>query len=253
MAEDAQKNIGTWYIDPDAEDRMADGHAPIWRHLIDLMLERDLSDKNVLDYGCNQGGLLRHLYAIRPFRRALGIDIAETSIAKAETLKGNLPIQHQVGGRLEGWSEEFDLAVSHEVIYLVPDIDAHAADIRQALKSGGVYYAVTGCHTDNPLCRNGASSSPTAPTPSFRIGRSPITAVPSKRRASLSPRASSNMTASSPSSRTAGRLTSPMRWTITPRRRSLQACEALDTAGEAASALHRNAAGYSERPGRNGP
>ncbi|OWO95945.1 SAM-dependent methyltransferase [Rhizobium esperanzae] len=151
MAEESQKNIGTWYIDPDAEDRMADGHAPIWRHLIDLMLERDLSDKSVLDFGCNQGGLLRHLYAIRPFRKALGIDIAETSIAKAETLKGNLPIQHQVGGRLEGWSDEFDLAVSHEVIYLVPDIDTHAADIRQALKPGGVYYAVTGCHTDNPL------------------------------------------------------------------------------------------------------
>ncbi|WP_179040039.1 class I SAM-dependent methyltransferase [Rhizobium leguminosarum] len=151
MAEDAQKNIGTWYIDPDAEDRMADGHAPIWRHLIDLIVERDLTDKSVLDFGCNQGGLLRHLYAMRPFRKALGIDIAETSIAKAETLKGNLPIQHQVGSRLEGWAEEFDLAISHEVIYLVPNIDAHAADIWRALKPGGVYYAVTGCHTDNPL------------------------------------------------------------------------------------------------------
>ncbi|MBX5143955.1 class I SAM-dependent methyltransferase [Rhizobium lentis] len=151
MAEEPQKNIGTWYIDPDAEDRMADGHAPIWRHLIDLIVERDLTGKSVLDFGCNQGGLLRHLYAIRPFRKALGIDIAETSIAKAEKLKGDLPIQHQVGGRLEGWDEEFDLAVSHEVIYLVPDIDAHAADIRRALKPGGVYYAVTGCHTDNPL------------------------------------------------------------------------------------------------------
>ncbi|MBY3089639.1 class I SAM-dependent methyltransferase [Rhizobium laguerreae] len=150
MAEEAQKNIGTWYIDPDAEDRMADGHAPIWRHLTDLIVERDLTDKSVLDFGCNQGGLLRHLYAMRPFRKALGIDIAETSIAKAETLKGNLPIQHQVGGQLEGWAEEFDLAISHEVIYLVPDIDSHAADIWRALKPGGVYYAVTGCHTDNP-------------------------------------------------------------------------------------------------------
>lgn len=55
MAEGAQKNIGTWYIDPDAEDRMADGHAPIWRHLIELIPERDLTDKSVLDFGCNQG------------------------------------------------------------------------------------------------------------------------------------------------------------------------------------------------------
>ena len=151
MSHEAQKTITTWYVDPDAEDRMADGHAPIWRHLIGLIVERDLSEKNVLDFGCNQGGLLRHLYAIRPFRKALGIDIAEQSIAKAETLKGNIPVQHAVGGTLEGWVDEFDLAISHEVIYLLEDIDAHAADIFKALKPGGVYYAVTGCHTDNPL------------------------------------------------------------------------------------------------------
>ncbi|MCZ4092541.1 class I SAM-dependent methyltransferase [Sinorhizobium psoraleae] len=151
MPHDANQTIRTWYIDPDAEDRMADGHAPIWRHLIDLMVERDLSEKTVLDFGCNQGGLLRHLHAIRPFRKALGVDIAEDSIAKADALKGNLPLQYQVGAKLEGWDEEFDLAISHEVIYLIPDIDAHASDIWRALKPGGVYYAVTGCHTDNPL------------------------------------------------------------------------------------------------------
>ncbi|MEZ2130730.1 MULTISPECIES: class I SAM-dependent methyltransferase [unclassified Sinorhizobium] len=151
MADREQSKISTWYIDPDAEDKMADGHAPIWRHLIDLIVERDLTGKSVLDFGCNQGGLLRHLYAMRPFRKALGIDIAETSVAKAEALKGNLPIQHEVGGSLSGWDEQFDLAISHEVIYLVPDIAAHAADIWRALRPGGVYYAVTGCHTDNPL------------------------------------------------------------------------------------------------------
>ena len=151
MAQTQSANIGTWYIDPDAEDKMADGHAPIWRHLIDVIVEKDLTAKSVLDFGCNQGGLLRHLYAIRPFHKALGVDIADTSVAKAEALKGNLPIQHQATSSLTGWADQFDVAISHEVIYLVPDIDAHAADIWQALKRGGVYYAVTGCHTDNPL------------------------------------------------------------------------------------------------------
>lgn len=100
---------------------MADGHAPIWRHLFELIVERDLSQKSVLDFGCNQGGLLRHLYAVRPFRKALGFDIAEQSIAKAEAFKGNMPVQHAVGGRLEGWVEAFDLAIGHEVIYLIED------------------------------------------------------------------------------------------------------------------------------------
>lgn len=130
---------------------MADGHAPIWRHLIGMIQERDLSGKTVLDFGCNQGGFLRHLHAMRPFRRALGVDIAEQSIARANALKGNLPIQYQTGGSVTGWKAQFDLAFSHEVIYLVKDIDGHASDIWQSLKPGGVYYSVTGCHTDNPL------------------------------------------------------------------------------------------------------
>lgn len=147
----ATETISTWYIDPDADDAMADGHAPIWRHLIAIIPERDLSGQVVLDFGCNQGGFLRHLHALRPFRKALGIDIAERSIAAANALKGRLPIQYQVGSRLTGWDQEFDIAFSHQVIYLVEDIAGHAADLWRALKPGGVYYAVTGCHTDNPL------------------------------------------------------------------------------------------------------
>jgi SAM-dependent methyltransferase len=145
------QKIKTWYVDQCAEDAMAEGHAPIWRHLIGLLPERDLSTKVVLDFGCNQGGFLRLLYAMRPFRRALGIDIAEQSIAKANALKGTLPIQYQAGGSIAGWDEEFDLATSHEVICLIKDIDAHAREVWCALKPGGAYYAVTGCHTDNPL------------------------------------------------------------------------------------------------------
>jgi SAM-dependent methyltransferase len=143
--------ISTWYIDPDAEDAMADGHAPIWRHLIGLVPEIDLSRQAVLDFGCNQGGFLRHLHALRPFKKALGVDIARQSIDKANVLKGNLPIQYQTDTALVGWADEFDIAFSHEVIYLVEDIAGHAADMMRVLKPGGVYYAVTGCHTDNPL------------------------------------------------------------------------------------------------------
>lgn len=141
----------TWYVDPAAENAMADGHAPIWRHLIGLMPEQDLSGKTVLDFGCNQGGLLRLLYALRPFERALGLDIAAASIAKATALGADLPIQYQVGSDLAGWDAAFDLAISHEVMYLIGDIEAHAGQVLRALKPGGVYYAVTGCHTGNPL------------------------------------------------------------------------------------------------------
>ncbi len=143
--------IPTWYKDPTADEAMADGHTAIWRHMIGLMPEIDLSGRDVLDYGCNQGGFLRLLYAVRPFRRGLGIDIAEASVARAEALSSTMPLHFRVGSGIAGLQAQFDLAFSHEVIYLLPDIATHAREMFAALRPGSVYYAVTGCHTGNAL------------------------------------------------------------------------------------------------------
>ncbi|HEJ7128588.1 MULTISPECIES: class I SAM-dependent methyltransferase [Serratia] len=148
---DSPSTIPTWYRDPRAEEAMADGHAPIWRHLIGLVAENELSGVKVLDFGCNQGGFLRLLYQLRPFQQGLGVDIARRSVDEANRLKGHLPVVYQTDTRLNGWDDHFDIAFSHEVIYLIDDIALHAADILRVLKPGGVYYAVTGCHTGNPL------------------------------------------------------------------------------------------------------
>ncbi|CUY71115.1 biotin biosynthesis protein BioC [Serratia marcescens] len=147
---DSPSTIPTWYRDPRAEEAMADGHAPIWRHLIGLVPENELSGVKVLDFGCNQGGFLRLLYQLRPFQQGLGVDIARRSVDEANRLKGHLPVVYQTDTRLNGWDDHFDIAFSHEVIYLIDDIAQHAADILRVLKPGGVYYAVTGCHTGNP-------------------------------------------------------------------------------------------------------
>ncbi|HEJ0327607.1 class I SAM-dependent methyltransferase [Serratia marcescens] len=148
---DSPSTIPTWYRDPRAEEAMADGHAPIWRHVIGLVPENELSGVKVLDFGCNQGGFLRLLYQLRPFQQGLGVDIARRSVDEANRLKGHLPVVYQTDTRLNGWDDHFDIAFSHEVIYLIDDIAQHAADILRVLKPGGVYYAVTGCHTGNPL------------------------------------------------------------------------------------------------------
>ena len=44
----------------------------------------------------------------------------------------------------------YDVAFSHEVLYLLPDLNAHAAQMYECLKQNGVYYAAIGCHTDQP-------------------------------------------------------------------------------------------------------
>ena len=129
---------------------MEDGHGPLWARLIELVAEPGLEGLRVLDYGCNQGGFLRMLHARKGFREALGCDIAAESVAVAEARKGNLPVRFVAGGDLAGLDGRFDVAFSHEVVYLLPDIDAHARAVHAALAPGGVYYAVTGCHTGNP-------------------------------------------------------------------------------------------------------
>jgi len=141
----------TWHTDPARDPAMEESHRPLWRHFIDIVPETDLSTRDVLDFGCNRGGFLRLLHAHKPFRRGLGVDIAQASLAQARELAGVAPLSFEDAGRLPEWPGRFDLAFSYEMIYLLPDLAAHAALMQAALRPGGVYYAVTGCHTANPL------------------------------------------------------------------------------------------------------
>lgn len=141
----------TWHSDPARDPAMEESHRPLWRHFIETIPETDLSARDVLDFGCNRGGFLRLLHAQKPFRRGLGVDIAQASLAQARELAGVAPLAFEDAGRLAEWPGRFDLAFSYEVIYLLPDLAAHAALMHATLRPGGIYYAVTGCHTANPI------------------------------------------------------------------------------------------------------
>lgn len=147
----ARDTIPIWHRNQVDEDAMGATHAPIWRRMVDVGAPSDLRQSTVLDYGCNQGGFLRLLYDRHPFKSAVGIDIARESVARAELLKGHRPIDYRVGDQAAALRQTFDLAFSHEVIYLLPDPAAHALDIKAALRPGGAYIAAMGCHTDSAL------------------------------------------------------------------------------------------------------
>jgi SAM-dependent methyltransferase len=137
---------------------------------IGLVPETDLSDKDVLDFGCNQGGFLRLLHALRPFRHGVGVDIAQESVAAAQSLRGNLPIDYCVASDLQPWAGKIDIAFSYEAIYLLPDLADHATEVYRALRDGGVYYAATGCHTDShlwPLWRSVIADTSNAPVQDY--------------------------------------------------------------------------------------
>ena len=143
--------ISTWNRNPADEEAMGAAHAPIWRRMIDVALPDDLHDSTVLDYGCNQGGFLRMLYDRHPFRSGVGLDIARESVDRAELLKRQRPLDYRTGSSAAALGRLFDHAFSHVVLYLLPDLAAHAADIKAALRPGGAYVAAMGCHTDSAV------------------------------------------------------------------------------------------------------
>ena len=143
--------IRTWNRNEADEEAMGAAHAPIWRRMIDVSIHEDLRQSTLLDYGCNQGGFLRMLYDRHPFQSAVGIDIARESVARADLLKGYRPIEYKVAESAATLGRTFDFAFSHEVLYLLPDLAAHAADIKAALKPGCTYVAAMGCHKDSAV------------------------------------------------------------------------------------------------------
>lgn len=147
---DTDKTIQTWSKVPECENSMAEDHAPFWRCMISHIDEKNLTSKNVLDFGCNQGGFLQMLYTCMPYYFGVGVDIAAERITQATAANPNLPIHYGSPDLLETKPAFFDLAFSHEVLYLIPDLDRHARQMFASLKAGCPYYAAIGCHTDNP-------------------------------------------------------------------------------------------------------
>jgi SAM-dependent methyltransferase len=143
--------IATWNRNPAEEEAMGAVHAPVWRRMIDVSVPHDLHDSTILDYGCNQGGFLRMLYDRHPFKSAVGIDIARESVARAELLKGHRPIDYKITDRASALGRSFDYVFSHEVLYLLENLAAHANDMKAALRPGGAYVAAMGCHTDSAV------------------------------------------------------------------------------------------------------
>ena len=148
--------LKTWTTTQEEEDRMYDGHRHHWQAMIALMTEDNLQHKTILDFGCNQGGFLRTLYQTYPYRKAAGIDIAAESLAVARQKAGSVPVTYDTVEHFLQTAREnlFDIAFSHEVIYLLPDLAAHARLMHRLLKPGATYYAATGCHTENPLWKD---------------------------------------------------------------------------------------------------
>ncbi len=132
------------------DEAMQDEHGFIWKAMLDT-IDVDLAGKRVLDAGCNRGGFLRLLVDAAGIAEGYGYDPASGAVADARRLANNRALVFEIADTVpHGWGK-FDMAFSHEVLYLLGDLTSHAASIFDALLPGGAYFAVMGVHEDSPM------------------------------------------------------------------------------------------------------
>ena len=108
-----------------AEDEaMQDEHGFIWKAMLDT-IDTDLAGRRVLDAGCNRGGFLRLLVDAAGIAEGYGYDPASGAITDARRLAGDRPLRFEVADTVPKVWGDFDVAFSHEVLYLVEDLSAH--------------------------------------------------------------------------------------------------------------------------------
>lgn len=145
--------IETWFRDKTEERGMEPDHAYLWRHFADAVIAPDdWHGKTVLDYGCNSGGFLSYVYEKYGFDRGIGVDVASHALNAAHARCMGMPLVFDYPECLATkYRDAIDLAFSHEVVYLLPDLAEHAALMAGILRYGGSYDIAIGCHTQNPL------------------------------------------------------------------------------------------------------
>lgn len=132
------------------DEVMQDEHDFIWRAMLD-MADSSLSGRKVLDVGCNRGGFLRLLVDHADIGSGFGYDPAPGAIKDARHLAGNRPLTFEIADTVpDDWSA-FDVAFSHEVLYVLHDLASHAAAMFGALAAEGSYFATIGVHDDSTL------------------------------------------------------------------------------------------------------
>ncbi|MBL1230611.1 methyltransferase domain-containing protein [Enterococcus sp. BWB1-3] len=145
------KFYDTWWQEGSKGDQdMEDSHQTGWQNVIGLIDRDDVLDRDILDFGCNQGGFLRKLYDEIPFHSAYGIDLAKQAIKTANQRAGTYPICYVQTGEARALKQKFHTIISTSVLYLIKDLDNHFSMMSDVLNEQGVYYALFTDQSKNP-------------------------------------------------------------------------------------------------------
>src|SRR4051794_4877841 len=129
----------TYWRSAAEDEAMQDEHGFIWRAMLDT-IDVDLAGRRVLDAGCNRGGFLRLLADTYDIGEGFGYDPATSAIDDARRLTSDRPLHFEAADSAPDRWTGLDVAFSHEVLYLLPELSTHASAIYGSLRPGGVYF-----------------------------------------------------------------------------------------------------------------
>jgi SAM-dependent methyltransferase len=146
-------------------DAMTAEHRFLWRSFLRACARYMHPGMRVLDFGCGNGGMLAAMLsgdgcgdAGRQCALAVGIDrpsvravlAAASRQVERDRRRPARPLVFACTGA-DAFPEQFDLILSHEVIYLLSDLEETFRSLHGALRPGGALAVTTGCHTENAL------------------------------------------------------------------------------------------------------
>lgn len=140
-----------WAVRGRAEDMEA-SHAPFVRPAFDrLALARDAW---YLDIGCGNGYTVRWAAHAAPYGKAVGIDLSPEMIVLARSLSRDAPnaeFHEAAFPEHELPRDRFDVILSMEVFYYLPDLAAGLAETWRLLRPGGRFACMVDFYGENEI------------------------------------------------------------------------------------------------------
>jgi SAM-dependent methyltransferase len=146
----------SFFQDPTEDDELETRNEVFWGALVDRIRSDGFAraPRRVLDVGCHRGGLLAKIAGHWKPDELVGIEPIESARARAR-----LRLQTAAATVLlldvHEWRRvadaSIDLVVSHEVLFLVPDIVELVTHVARVLTPQGRAYIAAGCHAENPV------------------------------------------------------------------------------------------------------
>ncbi len=112
------------------------------KSLFKTLKKISIQNKDVLDYGCGNGRLIKRFLSFSP-NKIVGVDVSKPMIEKAQEMRSTLPQPEKLefmsieGTELTFRDSEFDIVLAHFVLHYIVDTRAILKELYRVLRPGG--------------------------------------------------------------------------------------------------------------------